>query len=126
MSFEGHFWPWYLSQHRRPATRLLHALATLTNAACQVAAVGLRWPLLVPLGPLLDYAIAQLGHRVFEKNATRPWRHPLWHARAELRLLRHVACGAARRALALLDLGLRSRSETSRGPGCRRHRFFDP
>ena len=31
----------------------------------------------------------QLSHRA-EGVTTEPWRHPLWHARAELRLLRRT------------------------------------
>jgi len=46
-----------------------------------------------PLYPGAADAIAQLAHRGFERNATQPWRHPLWHARAELRLARHVLVG---------------------------------
>ena len=37
--------------------------------------------------PLVDHAIAQVSHRLFEQNRTTPWRHPLWHARAEVRML---------------------------------------
>ena len=84
------FWPSYLAMHSRPETQRLHALATLTAIGCVVGglATGHFW--LVALAPLADHAIAQLSHRVFEKNRTTPWKNPLWHARAELRLLRRV------------------------------------
>jgi hypothetical protein len=50
-------------------------------------------PTLIFLAPLADYAIAQASHRVFEKNATTPWKNLAWHARAELRMLRLVLTG---------------------------------
>lgn len=93
MNFERDFWPWYRSAHSRLATRRWHAVATLTCATCVAAAVLFRQPLLVPVGVLLDFAIAQASHRLVEGNVTRPWRHPLLHVRAELRLLRGVLLG---------------------------------
>jgi hypothetical protein len=91
-SFEE-FWPHYLRMHSRPWTQRLHALATLSAAALLSCAIALRAPLLALAAPLVDYAIAQLAHRLFERNATRPWRHPPWHLRAELRLCRLVLTG---------------------------------
>jgi hypothetical protein len=94
-SFE-HFWRWYVRMHSRPATQLMHAAATLTAAA--LVALGIVWrrPLLIALAPLADYAIAQLAHRLFQRNRTQPWRHPRWHLRAELRMLRLVLTGRIR------------------------------
>lgn len=86
MTFEDDFWPWYESQHLRRETRVIHALATAANAGCIVAGLWLGSWSLVALGPIVDHVFAQMSHRRFEGNRTRPWRHPLWHARAELRL----------------------------------------
>jgi hypothetical protein len=52
-----------------------------------------RSPVVLILAPLVDHAIAQLAHRRFEGNVTRPWKHSWWHLRAELRLARHVLGG---------------------------------
>jgi hypothetical protein len=119
MNFEREFWPWYLSMHRDPRTRALHAAATLVNAACLVAAFVLQSPAVAVAGPLLDHLVAQASHRAFEQNKTRPWRHPLHHARAELRLL----------ALVMRHVGSRWRPPSRRqaaedcaAPGGRTHR----
>ena len=88
-SFEE-FWPHYVRMHARPETQALHAVATLSAIALAGAAVVTRRPLLALAAPLADYAIAQSSHRIFEKNATKPWRATAWHARAELRMLRLV------------------------------------
>ena len=87
------FWAWYQSMHARRATRVLHAVATTSAIALLAAALVLHsWPLALA-APLVDYAIAQTAHRRIEHNATRPWRHPIWHLRAELRLFRHTISG---------------------------------
>jgi len=91
-SFEA-FWPHYAAMHARPETQALHALATLTCATMVLGAIATRRPWLLVLAPLTDYAIAQSSHRVFEANRTTPWKHPAWHARAELRMLRRVLTG---------------------------------
>jgi hypothetical protein len=84
------FWSHYLRMHARPTTQRLHAVATLTAVGLIACGFIARIPLLLLLAPIADYAIAQFSHRVFEGNATQPWRHPGWHVRAELRLLRRV------------------------------------
>ncbi|MBX3228343.1 MAG: DUF962 domain-containing protein [Labilithrix sp.] len=84
------FWPRYEEMHSRRATRIGHAVATASFLGLATAGVLLRQPLLFVAAPLADHAIAQLSHRLFERNATRPWRSPMWHARAELRLFRRT------------------------------------
>ncbi len=93
-SFEE-FWPHYLALHSRRETQIAHTLATASCAALLAAGVVTRRPLLIALAPLVDHAIAQASHRLFEKNRTTPWKNPLWHARAELRLARRVLGGRA-------------------------------
>lgn len=87
------FWPHYKEMHSRRATRIGHAVGTTSFFGLAVAAVAFEQPLLFVAAPLADHAIAQLSHRLFERNATRPWRHPWWHARAELRMFRRVISG---------------------------------
>ncbi len=87
------FWPHYVGLHTRPETHALHAVATLSCVTLLVAAVVLRQPLLLLAAPLADYAVAQISHRLFEANRTTPWKNPLWHSRAELRMLRLVLTG---------------------------------
>lgn len=86
MTFEE-FWPQYLKMHSRRETRLMHAVATLSCIGLVGAAIVTRNPWLALAGPIVDYAIAQTSHRLFEKNKTRPWTNQLFHTRAELRML---------------------------------------
>ena len=79
--------------HARPETQALHALATISCGAMLVVGVLTARPSLIVLAPLVDYAIAQSSHRLFEKNRTSPWKNQVWHARAELRMLSRVLAG---------------------------------
>ena len=98
-SFEE-FWPHYVRLHTRPATHALHAVATLSCLGLLGASVALRQPLLALAAPLADYALAQVSHRLFERNKTTPWKNQIWHTRAELRMLGLVLTGRMRREVA--------------------------
>lgn len=92
------FWPHYARMHAHPETQALHAVATLSCATLLALGVARRRPSLLVLAPLVDYAIAQSSHRLFERNRTTPWKNHAWHARAELRMLRRVLAGTMPRA----------------------------
>ena len=85
-SFEE-FWPHYVRLHTRRSTQAMHAAATLACLGFLGAAVIIRQPALALAAPLADFLIAQTSHRLFEGNRTTPWASPLWHTRAELRML---------------------------------------
>lgn len=90
------FWPHYVRLHTRPMTHSFHAVATLSCLGLLGAAVVTGQPLLALAAPLVNFAIAQASHRIFEKNATTPWRNQVWHTRAELRMLGLVLTGRMR------------------------------
>lgn len=98
-SFEE-FWPHYVRLHTRPETHALHAVATLSCLGLLGAAVITRQPVLAVMAPLVDFAIAQASHRIFEANVTTPWKNQVWHTRAELRMLRLVLSGRMRAEVA--------------------------
>lgn len=83
------FWPQYEALHASPRTREAHAVATLSAFALVTLAVYRRSLVLLVAAPLVDFTIAQLSHRA-DGVKTEPWRHPIWHFRAELRLLRRT------------------------------------
>ena len=91
-SFEQ-FWPHYVRLHTRHETQKMHAAATLSCIALLASGIALRQPLLLALAPLVNFAIAQTSHRVFEQNRTTPWKNQLWHTRAEFKMLGLVLTG---------------------------------
>ena len=90
------FWPHYVRLHTRPETQWLHVAATASCIGLLAAGAVTRSPWLVVAAPLADYAIAQISHRLFEKNRTTPWRRQDWHTRAELRMMSLVLTGRMR------------------------------
>lgn len=84
-SFES-FWPYYLGEHARPATRAVHVAGTLTALAMLLWAlvVGPIW--LVLLAPVLGYGFAWVSHMAIERNRPATFTYPLWSLRGDLRM----------------------------------------
>jgi hypothetical protein len=80
------FWPHYLREHSRPATRALHYLGTsLVVALVLFGLVTGRWWLLALL-PVAGYFFAWVGHYGVEKNSPATFTHPLWSLIADFRM----------------------------------------
>lgn len=70
------FWPDYLREHSRPATRFFHAGATLVELVCLVGLIATRdWRWLVA-GLLVAYGLAWFSHLALERNRPATFRHP--------------------------------------------------
>jgi hypothetical protein len=72
------FWPFYVTEHSKPATRVLHLLGTTAGISCVIffIAAGKWW--LFPLGLIPGYGAAWIAHFVIEKNKPATFEYPLW------------------------------------------------
>ncbi|HEY0169808.1 MAG TPA: DUF962 domain-containing protein [Pyrinomonadaceae bacterium] len=89
----GEFWPFYVREHSRPATRALHAAGTLAGTALLVglAATG-RWRWL-PLAFVPAYAAAWAGHFFIEHNRPATFKHPLWSFAGDYKMVALMLAG---------------------------------
>src|SRR5688500_5793884 len=79
------FWPYYVSEHRKPATRVLHFLGTsLVIATLFAAALLSPWWILA--APLAGYIPAWTAHFFVEKNRPATFTYPGWSLRADFRM----------------------------------------
>ena len=90
-SFEE-FWPYYLSEHWKPATRALHFAGTACVCACLLLAAALSaWWLLA--APFAGYSFAWIGHFFVERNRPATFTYPLWSLRGDFRMFRLMLLG---------------------------------
>ncbi|KAI4331701.1 hypothetical protein MLD38_029858 [Melastoma candidum] len=71
------FWPFYVTQHSKPATRRWHFVGTLLSIMLFTYSVFFnRWFLLAV--PFAGYGCAWYSHFFVEGNLPTTFGHPLW------------------------------------------------
>ncbi|WP_207480059.1 DUF962 domain-containing protein [Arenibaculum pallidiluteum] len=80
------FWPYYLAEHSRPATRLLHVLGTGLALVLLAAGMVTAEPLLVLLAVVSGYLFAWIGHFAVERNRPATFTHPWWSLVSDWRM----------------------------------------
>jgi len=90
------FWPFYVAEHSKPATRWLHLIGTIIGTASMVylVASGRWW--LIPLGLIPGYAFAWFAHFVIEKNRPATFQYPLWSFMGDYKMIALMLSGKMR------------------------------
>ncbi len=80
------FWPYYVRQHARPETRLLHAVGSVLAVALVAVAFAVNLWVLV-LAPIIGYSFAWYAHFFVEHNKPATFGHPFYSLAADYRML---------------------------------------
>lgn len=80
------FWPFYLKEHSKPKTRMMHYVGTgLVIAFAIFALVTQSWWFLLAM-PLAGYFFAWISHAFIERNRPATLIHPFWSLVSDFRM----------------------------------------
>jgi hypothetical protein len=72
------FYPYYLSEHQNPTSRLLHFIGTGLVLVVLVLGIALENYSWLAGIPVLGYGFAWVGHFFFEKNKPATFTYPFY------------------------------------------------
>jgi hypothetical protein len=79
------FWPFYLREHARPATRALHYMGTGLALACAAMAMTTDAWLWLAV-PVAGYGFAWVAHAAVEHNRPATFTYPAWSLISDFRM----------------------------------------
>jgi hypothetical protein len=80
------FWPFYVQEHSRPATRWVHFVGSTLAVVLVVAAIVWQWWGLLIAVPLVGYGFAWASHFGIEHNRPATFKYPLWSLAADWKM----------------------------------------
>lgn len=80
------FWPYYLSEHSKPATRWIHFGGTTLALAIVAGGTAMGYGRNVPVALIAGYAPAWFAHFVVEKNRPATFKYPFWSLLADFKM----------------------------------------
>lgn len=80
------FWPHYLRQHARPATRNVHFAGTVGGVSVLITGLAIEIWWLVPTSLIAGYGPPWFAHFAIERNWPATLRYPLWSFVSDFRM----------------------------------------
>ena len=81
------FWPYYLREHSRPATRGWHYIGTLLGISIAIWALVSGKYIFLPFMFVSGYFFAWMSHGLIEKNKPATFTYPLWSLFSDFKML---------------------------------------
>ena len=81
------FFPFYVGQHSKAATRWIHLAGTFSGAVIGSSLIARRRWRGVAAMPAFSYGVAWASHFFIEKNKPATWGHPFWSFRGDMKMI---------------------------------------
>ena len=87
------FWPFYVREHGRAATRRLHFVGTAAALVLAAAVLAGASPWLLAAIPVCGYGFAWASHAFVECNRPATFSYPLWSLVADFHMFALMLAG---------------------------------
>ena len=87
------FYPYYLSEHKQPMTKILHISGSLTGLILFMYFIVNNFFSYTPISFLPGYGFAWIGHYVFEKNKPATFKYPIYSFIGDWVMLKDIFIG---------------------------------
>lgn len=87
------FWEFYLREHSKPLTRMLHFVGTSLGIVLLIWFVWRGLWYYIPLCFVCGYAFAWFAHFVVEKNRPATFQYPFWSFISDYKMMFYMATG---------------------------------
>jgi hypothetical protein len=87
------FYPFYLTEHRHPVSRILHFIGTSLVFVILISTILMQTWVGLLLIPLVGYGFAWAGHFFFEKNKPATFQYPLYSLGSDFKLFFEILAG---------------------------------
>lgn len=81
------FWPFYLREHSKPATKTFHVVGTLLGVASAGFFVASGRTACLPVSLVIAYGLAWYSHFFIQKNRPATFKYPLWSLVSDFRMI---------------------------------------
>lgn len=85
------FWPYYLSEHAHPTTRLMHVVGTALSLAFVILLTWSGDLRFLAAAIVVGYGFAWVSHLFVERNRPATFRYPVWSLMGDFRMFA-LAC----------------------------------
>lgn len=87
------FWDFYVQEHSKPATRVLHFTGTSLGMISLIWFVASGLWYLFPISLVIGYAFAWFAHFVVEKNKPATFKYPFWSFISDYKMMWYMLTG---------------------------------
>jgi hypothetical protein len=120
------FFPYYVAEHSRAATRWMHFAGTHAGVALGTAGITRRrWGMLAA-APAVAYGMAWFSHFVIEKNKPATFGHPAWSFRGDWKMLGMMWTGRDGELGRIAEENKRERVEVAEATGASVEQALEP
>ncbi len=93
------FYPYYLTEHKNPISRVLHFTGTILIFLCIIfGIITAKWVWYIIM-PVCGYGFAWVGHFFFEKNKPATFVYPLYSLGSDFVMFWHLITGQLNKKL---------------------------